>query len=320
MNTFQQNSKALRQKKNAAHSPAPEQARAEMPAPKSVMLPFSGFDELVNIAGIDFTTERALNVVGISKFSNFSGYTPETLAEKLASTGVEITAATIAEQDWIGRAAQLAAETPAVAAAETAEEQITTPAVENKPAEPQPVSKPIAKPQSAPAAVERGGSRKPAPAEMKNKRPAPPENVTESEKREAIALPEKSNAAKPNLALVIQEVSFTQFETQLKLNRPAVKMLRGEIHCALHGAKALLATIDGTPLCAQVHAMNELTGEHILLASQFEALLPAQASYPLQLEFAVPQRGRYQLQVVAFLLNADPKIALRPGPLLRVEL
>lgn len=318
MNTIQQNSKAPRQKKNAEALEAPDYGR--MPAQKPVMLPFSGYDELVSIAGIDFTLERALNIVGVVKFSDFRSFTPETLAQKLASTGVAITAATIAEQDWIGRAAQLAAATPAVITAPITEEQIAAPPVESKPVESQAVHKPVPKPQAAPAVVERDGGRKQAAAEIKNKRPAPPVNATESASREAVALREKSNAAKPALTLEIQTVNFTQFETQLKLNRPAVKMLRGEIHCALNGARTLLATIDGAPLCVQVHAMNELTGEHILLASQFDSLLPAQANYALQLEFPVPRRGRYQLQTVAFLLNADPKIAWRAGPFLRVEL
>jgi hypothetical protein len=97
-------------------------------------------------------------------------------------------------------------------------------------------------------------------------------------------------------------------------------MLRGEIHCTLSGAKTLLATIDSTPFCAQVHAINELTGEHIVLAAQSESLLPAQADYHLRLEFPAPARGRYQLQAIAFLLNAGAKIAFRQGPLLRVEL
>ena len=312
MNPIQQNSKAPRQKKNAETLEAPDYGRT--PAQKPVMLPFSGYDELVSIAGIDFTLERALNIVGVVKFSDFRSFTPETLAQKLASTGVAITAATIAEQDWIGRAAQLAAATPAV---QTAEEQIAAPAVERKPAESQATHKPVPKPQIGPAAAGRDGGRKQGGAEVRNKRPAPPANAADSASHEAEALSEKS---KPALTLEIQAVNFTQFETQLKLNRPAVKMLRGEIHCALNGARTLLATIDGAPLCVQVHAMNELTGEHILLASQFDSLLPAQANYALQLEFPVPRRGRYQLQTVAFLLNADPKIVWRAGPFLRVEL
>lgn len=315
MNTIQQNSKAPRQKKNAETLEAPDHGRT--PAQKPVMLPFSGYDELVSIAGIDFTLERALNIVGVIKFSDFCSFTPETLAQKLASTGVAITAATIAEQDWIGRAAQLAAATPAVITAPIAEEQIAAPAVESKSAESQAAPKPVPKPQIGPAAAVRDGGRKPGGAEVRNKRPAPPANAAESASHEAEALAEKS---KPALTLEIQAVNFTQFETQLKLNRPAVKMLRGEIHCALNGARTLLATIDGAPLCVQVHALNELTGEHLLLASQFDSLLPAQANYALQLEFAVPRRGRYQLQTVAFLLNADPKIVWRTGPFLRVEL
>ncbi len=341
-----------RKKKSKGATPSANQA---------AVFPGSEHDELTNIDGIDATAERALNIIGIRRFSDFRGYTPETLAQLLQTrTGLSIEAATIADKDWMVWA-EILAEKNAAAPDDTDENQEAATATENASVEMPPAAKseatPVQKipeviPQPSGDSTERplaalngrtdSSSLRPAnppatpaiPAEAdfaRSLKVAPSANLTQRDER-LITTPQANGEIKKqkmapaikheqspgDWALQIQSAKFAPIEMPAQPNSAAVRRLQGEIQCKLSGSPAVIAAIDRLLVCAQIHAVDTLTGEHKLLASQYGLLLPDQVDYSWWLEFAAPRLGRYQLQVVVFLLNTDSKIAFYQGPVLRV--
>lgn len=297
--------------KNIFVAPAPLAARAAMP----VIFPASSRDDLTNIEGIDAATEMALNSIGIRQFSDFRGYTPETLAQLLQTrTGLPIDAAVIAGQDWMAWAEMLATERNFPVAAETNEKKTIESVPENTPPEKLPEAQPEEKPPQTVSAVI------PPQPEVNPERPLAAVNGRTNSSVQQPLAPPATETISPAADFVVQisNAKFTSIATPAQPNRPAVQTIQSEIDCNLSGAKANLVTIDRLPLCAQIHAVDQLTGEHHLLASQYELLLPGQLDYRLHLECVAPRVGRYQLQVVAFLFHAEAKIAFYQGPVLRV--
>ncbi len=125
----------------------------------------------------------------------------------------------------------------------------------------------------------------------------------------------EQNEEKGKGALWIQHVTFTPMETPTQTNRPAMKFLRSEI---VIGAEAMAVVTEAAFLCIQIHAVDTAAGKHKLLAAQAEWLQHGQTDYPVQLEFAVPGIGCYQLHIIAFLLQPEAEIAFYQGPILRV--
>jgi hypothetical protein len=115
------------------------------------------------------------------------------------------------------------------------------------------------------------------------------------------------------MAIRISEVRFAPIAPQEATAAASANMLVGEINCALAGISSVSA-----PLCVQLHAVDTAANECVLLAAKTERLLNNQAAYRFKLEFEVPPVGHYRLQIVAFLLQADPVIAIDQGPILRV--
>jgi hypothetical protein len=225
-------------------------------------------NDLTAIEGIDPVIEMALNSIGIRKFTDFRGHTAETLAQALREgTGIEITAATIAGQDWIGWAELLETE---------AEKEKT---------------------------VEESHELQAEAAETIYPKKKKPET------------PEETNG---EVDLSIQQVRFHQLERPSTVNVAAAKWLRSEIDCRLTGATVSDMKSDRVALCAQIHALDTTTGKYKMLASQTERLELAENERHFSIEFEAPKIGRYQLQIVAFLLAANPKIVFYQGPILRV--
>jgi hypothetical protein len=241
-------------------------------------------DDLLTIDGIDPTTEMALNSIGIRQFADFQRHTPETLAQALQErTGLAISAETIARQDWVGSAAILASVNngPRIASVE------------------QPILR------------EKISSQTTLPANQLPITPEqeiPPASVASAE----IATKNEETGCQ---ALLIQHAAFAPIERPAKPNHATMKFLQSEIDCSLIGAEAMTIAV---PFCTQVHAVDKATGGYKLLVSQVEQWQPGQMDYQVRLEFAVPGLGRYQLFVIAFLLQADSSVALYQGPLLRV--
>ena len=138
--------------------------------------------------------------------------------------------------------------------------------------------------------------------------------TSEETATQASMLEEKSN---DEVVLSIRRAQFSQFEKPVESNA-AVKFLRSEIECRVASAKALKVTAEPIALCAQILAVDTATDEHKLLVLQVERFQPTRTDYHFEVEFESPKIGRYQLQVVAFSLEVNPKIAFYQGPILRV--
>jgi len=255
-------------------------------------------NDLLHIDGIDPTLEMALNSIGIRKFADFRGYTPETLAQALQErTGIAVVVTTIAEQDWIGWAELFAAE---------AENEKTIAEAsgngslsgENFHETQSDGAKKISRAEAARPAMESSADA----------------GITANEEHK----PETPSRSNGKVVLSILPARFNQFEKSGAANAAAMKFLRSEIDCHVAGANALSVTTDGLPLCTQVFAINTTTEEYKMLASQWERFQPSRSDYRFCIEFEAPPVGRYQLKIVTFLLEANPKIAFEQGPILRV--
>ncbi len=234
----------------STHDSAPKVSRrkrvkvlSKPPSDQPAVSPLPPRDDLLSIEGINPATEMALNSIGIRRFADFRGYTPESLAQALQKrTGISIAATTIANQDWIGWAELLATE---------------------------------------------------------NSSSAPDDAAGE-------------------VSLFIQQARFQQVQEPPAPNKAAGKILRSEIDCLVLGAPVSDATTDRIALCAQIYAVNTASEEYKLLASQLERFDPNRNDYRFHIEFETPKAGRYQLQIVTFLLKVDPEIAFHQGPILHV--
>jgi predicted flap endonuclease-1-like 5' DNA nuclease len=382
-----------------ARAVALAQPEDKKPAAQPADLPSSFRDDLLAIEGIEPTIEMALNSIGIRRFADFQGYTPETLARALqARAGISVTAETIAAQDWIGWA-QILVDEPAAQTArpdemksadeaprpDLQEQESENPVMKTEPAVPaaaadsekvvtnEPVPEPqqfqradsaVTQPQEdaaeevaaavgaaaaaaeeeeAAAAEEEEKETKSSPREMpvvlaekirkamtrKTDRKSLEPILPESKRRPKASLPEpkpssqmaeeKTQEPEQEIAVQIKYAKFMQQEMPATESKPAEKILHGEIGYTVKNVEAPAALSQPMTLCAQVHAIDLSTGNAVLLASKSHALRANRYDYLTNVDFNVPPVGRYQLQVVALLLGAQPAIDCHQGPILRVE-
>src|SRR5512145_1058300 len=122
MNTFDSTPRRSRKKKRTKQPASGDKgsagpARLQQAASQPV-LSLPPRDDLLLIEGIDPAVEMALNSIGVQRFSDFGGHSPQSLSQALQErAGVDIPAATIARLDWLGWAELLAAEKTAKATA-----------------------------------------------------------------------------------------------------------------------------------------------------------------------------------------------------------
>lgn len=248
-------------------------------------------DDLLQIDGIDPAMEMALNSLGIRRFADFKDYTPQSLSQALQDrTGLSVSGDLIARQDWLAWAEILTAEVIPAECEATKDEAMENLIVlddKNNLVESVETLTPIAMDMAPAAEVE--------------------EALTQHSEQAG------NQTAINEMAIRISEVRFTPITLQEATETASVKRLWGEINCELAGT-----TVAGMLLCAQIHAVNTATDEWALVAVKTERLPTTQTEYRFQLEFAAPLVGHYRLQIVAFLLQADPVIAFWQGPFLRV--
>ena len=303
MNTPDATPEANRKKRKKAAKRMPANAAIRKEAHAAVLpaaLPSLQRDDLTAIEGIDPTMEMALNSIGIRQFSDFRGHTPEALAHALQARGVDsITPEKIAEQDWMGWAEILAAEN--LSAPVPASEKRETPTEANKESD---SSEPLAQ---APKTEE---PHSPFAPEVQHENGKTPQAENSS--------PQEEKSSPVEVALHIHNVRFAQIETTATALQPSAPRLRCEMQCELTGPHAVGRTLEQDHLCTQIHAIDMLTGTHLLLASQSQRLRVDQTDYSATLECKTPEAGRYQSFVIAFLLQSNPPIAFYQGPALRV--
>ncbi|MCI0698792.1 hypothetical protein L0337_43175 [candidate division KSB1 bacterium] len=329
MSTHDSTSKASRKKKNKDLPPlktASSTPNAQSQVETARAFSLRPRDDLLNIEGIDPTMEMALNSIGIHRYSDFRGYSPESLAQALLGrTGISVSVDAIASRNWIGWAEILAAENPASGAAEINDEKASEETTDNSShaealcATPndEKAPQPVASTESENNDEETLAGPSLSEREEKSLVLAP-EKVAGIQKSGASVRAAALNGENEGLILRIQNAGFAQVTLPATPDRSSTKFLRAEIDCGLTGRKASMATAEQAPLCAQIHAVDKVTGEPKLLASRTERLQANQTNYRLRLEFEAPKTGRYQLQIVAFLLHPIANVAFYQGPSLRV--
>ncbi|MGH7491871.1 MAG: hypothetical protein ACREOO_05705 [bacterium] len=263
-------------------------------------------DDLVLIEGIDPAIEMALNSIGIQKFSDLRGYSPESLSHVLQErTGIGVSAATIARLDWLGWAEILAAEETTTQAHAKEEE---------KKQEQQSRETLRAQEEERRDAISIESQQHAVEADEESIKEGAVSNVEapDTEASEA-AWAERSSATRASLR--IKDARFATIEKRSAAGTPTTRMLRSEILCELAG---ITAAAEPTHLSAQLHAVHTHTGESVLLASQSRRLLQEHGDYRIALESDIPKAGLYQLQIIALLLEPDSRAAFQQGPVLRV--
>ena len=292
-------------------------AMSEAAAPMSIQLGIAQSspaalgdrDDLTVIGGIDPVIEMALNSIGIRKLSDFAGYSPEILAQALQRrTGLAVTAEAIARQHWIVSAAFLADVSASPIPVEVQEEPAGKEAMEQSclQSEESPIVQ--ASQESSPivAAMEQERANEMVAKEIISSDPECHREQLENE------------AGGHEIALHIRGAQFESFEIPATPDTLPENRLRVEIRCELAGIKIQALLAGEIFLCAQIHAVDTVTGECKLLASTAERLQSEQTTFDLLLAFEAPKLGSYQLHAIAFLLHPEPKIALYQGPRLRV--
>lgn len=122
-----------------------------------------------------------------------------------------------------------------------------------------------------------------------------------------------------DVSLQIKTAQVALLEQNTTEDEACGKRLAAEIACSLPEPRAS-EMLAPELLCVQVHAVNLSTNEAALLISYTRAAQWERLGESFELEFEAPSNaGLYHLQIVAFLLGADPQIVTRLGPRLRVE-
>ena len=260
--------------------------------------------------GIEPECEVALNDIGIMKYSEILQYSAEGLAKVLSKrSGYVISSAVIASQDWIGRAKKLYEL--------------------NKKAEPLKETEPKTEVTTENAETYNSKPKKTVEQQDSIIEKNQPENISEGDAFtiEHTATSVEPAPVKPNHAvesnkpveLKITEVKIHPSDLPGSADSVDETTLRAEITARLKLKKGYALPETGLPVCAQVHAINTTTGAPKLLAFSSLNYQNGKSDVNINLDFTAPAVGRYKLQVVLLLLDAEPAIALHEGPFLRVE-
>lgn len=279
-----QKSRSKRKMKNRAKPNFPQKAEAGLQnfqnqTWRPAEAPQNERDDLVQIAGIDPATEMALNSIGICRFADFQGQTPQSLSAALNTrAGVFIPEETIAGQDWVGRAQVLS---------EGAVGQIHQMDDHSMQVIPDLRS----------------------PTMQSREHPAQKPN----DETDAARINDY------DLSVEIIDAQFRQKGLSDAASQRNEQWLHGEIVCELAPTDTVTDISEPMTLCTQIHVIDLINGVADILASSSQKVLPGQAKFRTELDFKPPQIGRYQLHVVAMLLGIHANLALWRGPILRVE-
>jgi hypothetical protein len=309
----------------------------------------SAFDQLTLIDGIDPTIERVLNGIAIRRYADLAAQTPEFLAEALQRVHIPISVEAIAEQNWIGRAHQLAdvhlglASTGSEEVKERQEQalpDVDAGKLDDNERIVETATASVLRQQEAVAPADlpaqEGDARDKAPdiRETKTKpsahTPSAARALQAAKVMNSAAAADEASAAPPvapplastpvpsAMELHIRRARFMQKDSSSP-EKQGEKTLHGEITCELVHDGELSKSPETMALYTQVHAVNLNTGGSELLASKSQTVLPRINDYSVAIDFKIPPAGRYQLQVVAFLIGATPLLDIYRGPVLRVE-
>ncbi len=264
---------ATAQTANQAEPGAAVQAEFQRPAPSLRR------DDLLLISGIGPVTEMALNSIGIARYQDFAGYTPESLAQALqARFGISVPTAMIESQDWIGAALALARQKVISAPGTNAPE---------------------------PAFGAQFSSRVAGQSQTRA-----PEQGAKDEK--------SKDATTPHDGIQIQKVSVTPSTSPAATEQSSENLLRAEINWTWAGDRARQGLAERIPLCFQIHAIHAEAGTARLLAAHSRLWSLDEREETIVIEFQAPLAGRYVLHTVVFSLHDPSMMVFQKGPRLHV--
>ncbi len=92
------------------------------------------------------------------------------------------------------------------------------------------------------------------------------------------------------------------------------KRLGARVHFRLSGSAAKSLTAGGTAFWVQAYAEDSESGMVSLVASERGRLVPQKLDYLEELQFPIPELGRYRLQILVLLPPPVSKMVLHEGP------
>jgi predicted flap endonuclease-1-like 5' DNA nuclease len=267
-----------------------------------ITIPIIERDDLLAIEGIHPTVELALNSIGILTYSDFDGYTPETLSQALQKrAGISVTTQMIEDQKWLEQAKKLAQIIPSDQQLSQEKNQVQN--MKNNDQIKLETDKEKLDEKHMVDSDESSGMVKPIASEQ----------TSQSRDHQQKRLKDFNKL----VTLKITEVKFDPSEISLPDGTKAKKM-RAEIYWTLDGDNIASIIQNRCLICAQIHAINTKTNEARLVATTFSQPLPEQNRYKNYLEFDIPPIGYYRLASVVFLLDQEATIDFHQGPFLKV--
>jgi hypothetical protein len=119
------------------------------------------------------------------------------------------------------------------------------------------------------------------------------------------------------LAVKVDRLSITLVRSGLEVERHVGARLQGQVRFAVVGAKASQVSADQTPYAVQILACELTSGKTVMLATTQQRLRPQVLDYMAVVEFVLPDAGRFHLQVVVLLSEAEA-LGVTLGPVVVV--
>lgn len=306
-------------------------------------------DDLRQIKGIGPAIERVLNSLGVYRYADLAGLTPESLSDLMKAKIPAISPQRIERNDWIGQARTLMREQRQQAGAGSEAEESAPAAAEDEAgqrgAEPRERWHELADFfVSFGESVGPGGEKRLQTKVHHSQAdqlaqwdgiasrqliewmlsqanlPLPEESAPAAEPASAPEQPAPLPAGNQDAFLELSELWVSEVKAPVPARGEGeLALLRAESRLSLSGSAALRLTEDEEPFAIEMYLVNTQTMHSRLVASYRGELTPGELAYHIEQEFPAPPIGRYQLFVVAWLPGSSVAAAHLQGPIIRAE-
>jgi hypothetical protein len=158
--------------------------------------------------------------------------------------------------------------------------------------------------------------------ERANSRRVPVEPVPLKTEITAEPIPAEAEVVTPPAPVTPYDAQIKIVDVQVSEARPSAgareRRLTAEVRFRVSGTEAESMAKDQVPFWIQFHTVDLESGAAKLVSSEQSQLQPAKFEYTRGQAFPIPDRGRYELQCIIFLLPPGEAIALHRGPTVRV--
>lgn len=313
-------------------------------------------DDLKKIKGVGQSIEKALNDLGISRFSDLAKLTPEELVRLLKPKVAFVSIHRIESNDWIGQAQELAREEigrvsfqPDTNESILSEVEISDDVGKEPPAP----SHPVAWQELADFFVSFGLNISPEGEEqiqtkihhsqadksaqwdgfaidqlvewMVDQANLTPSIRTESPDKyistSELSLAKEPEEGQPDAQIYVTDLWVSEARIPITMSgQGSPPRLKAVSKLIIEGSAALELTRDETPFTVEYFLVDTQTHKTELVATRRERLVPDTLTYDIEQDFPIPQPGRHQLYVVARLSPPAILATHVQGPVIRVEL